>query len=143
MRIRDIIHNSGRLLRVGLDRGGPEGTTIQLSDPSLGTGSTIVLDLYGTELLAGFLMNARLAAMNEGLADERCGGPLGCRLRLTRRNGRPVIELVAADRILHLEQPLWDRLYAELALALAHGRHPAATPLPLACGPASRPRLLH
>ncbi|GAA4009833.1 hypothetical protein GCM10022280_03610 [Sphingomonas swuensis] len=123
MRIRDIVHASGRRLRIGLDRGSAdEAMVIQLSDPERPGKEPVLLDLYGAELLAGFLMNARLATRGE-LADEMCGGLLGCRLRLASDGGEAAVELFQHAEALRVPQPFWDRLYAELTLALAHGRH--------------------
>lgn len=139
MRIRDIVHDSGRRLRIGLDRSGGEFMLIHLSDPACPS-EPVQLDLYGGELLAGFLMSARLAG-GSGLGEERSGGLFGCRLRLV---GNASIELVQDRSRLHLPQILWDRLYAELLLALAHGRHLGGCNL-IAQDPLrqARPRLLH
>jgi hypothetical protein len=115
MRIRDIVHCSGRRLRVVLDRG-DEAMMIQLSDPSC-AGDPVMLDPYGTELLAGFLLSARLSGGQ--LAEEWSGGLLGCRFRLTREH----VELSQDNRLLLVPSSMWDRLYAELMLAVAHARH--------------------
>lgn len=123
MRIRDIKHASGKVLRIGLDRdGGEDSMIIQLSDPLEPSGAPVLLDLYGAELLAGFVMSARLALAGD-LAEEQCGGTLGCRLRLRRGAGETAIELTQGAKPLRVPAPLWDRLYAELMLVLAHGRH--------------------
>ena len=124
MRIRDIEHQSGRRLRIGLDRGcAEEAMIIQLSNPAQPGSEPVLLDIYGGELLAGFLMNARLAGPTGNLADEVCVGPLACRIRLIRRTARTVVELCQGEKILAIPQIFWDRLYAELMLALVHGRH--------------------
>jgi hypothetical protein len=70
-------------------------------------------------LLAGFLMSARLAAGGD-LGEEQCGGLFGCRFRLL---SDVEIELSQAGGRILLPQVLWDRLYAELMLSLAHSRH--------------------
>lgn len=138
MRIRDIVHVSGRSLRIGLDRSDGEAMVIHLSDPN-DPSSCLKLDLYAAELLAGFLLSARLAASGD-LAEERSGGPLACRLRLVPGDA---IELGQRGRHLFLPRILWDRLYAELMLALAHGRHLRDAPL-LPDSPLTlRARLLH
>ena len=140
MRIRDIVHDNGRRLRVGLDRSGDQTMILQLSDP-LSPGEPVLLDLYGSELLAGFLMNARLTA-NGMLGEERCGGLFGCRLRLVQTPG-DAIELVQHRSRLFVPDILWDRLYAELMLALAHGRHSASRATACLPDAATYPRLLH
>jgi hypothetical protein len=118
MRIRDIIHASGLRLRISLDRSDHEALLIQVSDPAACT-AAVQLDSYGGELLAGFLMSARLAHDGE-LGDERCHGPFGCHLRLINPAN---IELRQDDSRLLIPQLLWDRLYAELMLVLAHSRN--------------------
>lgn len=124
MRVRDILHPSGCQLRIGLDRGlAGEPMMVQLSDPASRGTQPILLDLYGTELLAGFVMSARLAAIRGGLADERCDGLLPCEFRLVGKGRAAVIELRQQAESLAVPQQFWDRLYAELMLALAHGRH--------------------
>jgi hypothetical protein len=140
MRITDIVHDSGRRLRVGLDRSGDETMILQLSDP-LSPCEPVLLDLYGSELLAGFVMNARLTA-GGFLREERCGGLFGCRLRLLSGAGA-AIELVQHRSRLLVPDVLWDRLYAELTLALAHGRHASALAISHAPVTNARTRLLH
>jgi hypothetical protein len=115
---------------------------VRLCNPGCGLFGAISLDLYGAELLAGFLMSARLAAIGE-LSDERCNGNYPLRLRHYATGGNVRIELEQFGERLILARNLWDRLYAELQLMLAHGRHLAGA------GPASGPtlreagRLLH
>lgn len=138
MRIRDIVHVSGTSLRVLLDRG-DEDLLIQLSDPQASS-EPVSLDPYGSELLAAFLLNARLAG-GAGLAEEGSAGLFGCRFRLVRGKA---VELSQHGRRLLVPDLLWDRLYAELMLAVAHARHLAMPrrypPSPLPC---ARARLLH
>jgi hypothetical protein len=117
MRIRDLVHVSGRRLRISLDQGN-DAMLIHLSDPACRS-RAVQLDLYGGELLAGFLMSARLTTSSD-LGEERSGGLFGCRLRLL---DAAEIELSQASGRLLLPRVLWDRLYAELMLALAHGRN--------------------
>jgi hypothetical protein len=137
MRIRDIVHVSGRRLRIALDQSAGESMLLQLSEPE-SPSAPVLLDLYGGELLSGFLMNARLAGRSQ-LGEERCGGVYACRLRLAGGS----IELSQHRSRLVVPDVLWDRLYAELMLALAHGRHRSGEPARVADGTESRPRLLH
>lgn len=123
MRIRDIVHVSGPALRIGLDDSGEGPLVLQLSDPAKLPANTVQLDLYGGELLAGFLLTARLASPDEKIAEERSDGPFGCRISL-RGNARfASIDIRQAGQSLIVSNLLWDRLYAELLIALAHGRH--------------------
>lgn len=122
MRVRDIIHRSGRRVRLVLEQAQPgEGPVIRLVDPECPAGQ-ILLDVYGTELLAGFLMSARLAKPGE-LADEGCHGDYPLRLRLGASGNRAVVALAQSGAELLLHSALWDRLYTELLLVVAHGRH--------------------
>lgn len=138
MRIRDIVHISGRRLRVALEQLSGESMLLQLSEPE-SLGGPVLLDLYGGDLLSGFLMSARLAARGH-LGEERCGGPFACRLRLIGGNA---IELSQHRSRLLVPDILWDRLYAELMLALAHGRHRGQQPNLRSGVYASEPHLLH
>lgn len=123
MRVRDIIHRDGPRLRLTLAPGeGGDGPLFRLSDPAGATPGTILLDLYAVELLAGFLMSARLAAAAD-LPDECCTGDYPMRLRLCATGREVSVELEQVGQRLRLVRPLWDRLYAELQLARAHGRH--------------------
>jgi hypothetical protein len=64
-------------------------------------------------------MSARLAAGGE-LGDERSDGLFSCRFRLLPKAR---IELSQDEGRLLLPEVLWDRLFAELMLALAHSRN--------------------
>lgn len=143
MRVRDIIHRSGRRLRLSLVPGeGGEGPFIRLCDPTRIAPATILLDLYAAELLAAFVMSARLATVGE-LADERCGGDAPLLLRLTAGSGGSRIELDQLGERLALPEMLWDRLYTELQLALAHGRHLGREGPAADLAPHEARRLLH
>lgn len=123
MRVRDIIHGSGSRIRLVLNQGqAGEGPVIRLSDPDRPGTAAVLLDLYGGELLAGFLMSARLSDAGE-LADEGSTGDAPIRLRLVAVGDRPVIIIDQAGTEMSLVQPLWDRLYTELLLVIAHGRN--------------------
>jgi hypothetical protein len=123
MRVRDIIHRDGRRLRLSLAPSeSGDGPLIRLSDPGRAAPGTILLDLYAAELLAGFLMSARLSTVGE-LADERCIGDTPLSMRLRAQGGEVRVELEQSGERLLVARSLWDRLYTELQLALAHGRH--------------------
>jgi hypothetical protein len=123
MRVRDIIHRDGPRLRLSLLPGeGSEGPLIRLGNPGSVMSGSILLDFYGAELLAGFLMSARLSVIGE-LSDECCGGDYPLRMRLCATGGAVRIELDQLGERLSLERVLWDRLYTELQLTLTHGRH--------------------
>ncbi|GAA3997297.1 hypothetical protein [Sphingomonas humi] len=142
MRVRDIIHRDGPRLRLSLAPGeGGHGPLIRLSDPGRPGSRSILLDLYGAELLVGFLMSARLSAVGE-LADECCNGDYPLMMRLCAVGGSVRIELDQLGEGLPIAGKLWDRLYAELQLNLAHGRNLAASGRPGFMLSQSR-RLLH
>ncbi|UUR07514.1 hypothetical protein [Sphingomonas glaciei] len=123
MRIRDIIHRDGARLRLSLAAGDSgDGPLLRLTEPEALFPASVMLDLYGIELLAGFLMSARLSAVGE-LADESCTGDTPLRMRLCAQGGANWVEIEQSGTRLLLHRKLWDRLYAELQLALAHGRH--------------------
>lgn len=123
MRVRDIIHQNGRRLRLWLVPGeGGEGPLVRIGDPGRVAPDTIMLDLYGTELLAAFVMSARLSTVGD-LADERCHGDYPLNMRLAAHGGEIRIELDQLGQRLPITRTLWDRLYTELQLVLAHGRH--------------------
>lgn len=127
MRVRDIIHRDGPRLRLSLAPGeGGTGPLLRLSDPAWVACGFILLDLYATELLAGFLMSARLSAVGE-LADEQCNGDYPLCMRLSAKGGEARIELEQLGERLVVGRKLWDRLYAELQLSLAHGRNQGET----------------
>lgn len=138
MRIRDIIHDNGLTVRVQLS-GDQDGMLVQLSDP-LFAPEPVSLDPYGCELLAAFLLNARLAA-GSTLAEEWSAGLFGCRFRLLRGEA---VELRQADRYLLVRDLFWDRLFAELTMAAAHARYLSdpGRPMPRRL-PTTGARILH
>ncbi len=123
MRTRDIIHRDGPRLRLRLSAGeSGYDPLLRLGDPGRANPATIILDLYAAELLAGFLMSARVTAVGE-LPEEVCLGDYPLSMRLGAHGGDIRIELVQGDERLLITRPLWDRLYTELQLVLAHARH--------------------
>lgn len=143
MRVRDIIHRNGRRLRLSLARGeSGESPLIRLSDPVRPVPAAIMLDLYAAEVLAGFLMSARVSAVGE-LSDERCNGEYPFALRLTAAGGGVHVELDQLGLRLLLPRMMWDRLYTELQLVLAHGRHLIEVTPPGGARQSEARRLLH
>lgn len=143
MRIRDIIHRDGARLRLSLAAGdSANGPLIRLTDPDSLIAGTVMLDLYGAELLAGFLMSARLSAVGD-LADECCNGDYAFHLRLCAPGGDERVEIDQPGARLLLARAMWDRLYAELQLALAHGRHLHEAAPAIGFAPHEARRLLH
>nr|WP_314442242.1 hypothetical protein [uncultured Sphingomonas sp.] len=143
MRVRDIINRDGAQLRLSLAAGeSGYGPLVRLSDPRRAAAASILLDLYGTELLASFLMSARLSAIGD-LSDECCEGDYPLRMRLGARGGAVQVELDQLGERLILPRCLWDRLYAELQLTLSHGRNLARAPTAGGLAPHEQRRLLH
>lgn len=143
MRVREILHRDGARLRVSLaapESGG--GPTIRLSDPEGLAPDIVLLDLYAADLLAGFLMSARMSAVGE-LADEHCNGDYPLTLRLCAPDGEERVEIDQPGARLLLPRTLWDRLYTELQLALAHGRHLREAAPAIGLAPYEARRLLH
>ncbi|MFV0623258.1 hypothetical protein ACBY01_04490 [Sphingomonas sp. ac-8] len=99
-----------------------DGPTLVLERPNVRGRPRAVLDAYGAELLWGFIMSARIAG-DQPLPDECTDGACTTRLRLAAYP-EPAIFLIQAglDRPLEIPASLWDRLYAELCLILAHLR---------------------
>ena len=143
MRVRHIIHRDGRQLRLTLSRGeGGEGPLIRLGDPLRVCPAAILLDVNGAELLAAFLMSARLAAVGE-LAEESCNGDYPYRLRLSAQAGVARVEIDQLGQQLLIARSLWDRLYAELQLVLAHSRQLSRTAATSGVSAIETRRVLH
>ncbi len=123
MRVRDIIHRDGPRLRLRFSTGeSGYGPLLRLGDPERANPATVILDLYAAELLAAFLMSARVTPVGE-LPEESCLGDYPLAMRLGARGGEIRIELVQGGERLLIPRTLWDRLYTELQLVLAHARH--------------------
>lgn len=143
MRVRDLLHRDGPRLRLSLAPGeSGYGPLLRLSDPGRVVPASILLDLYAAELLAGFLMSARVSAVGE-LADEACLDDYPLVMRLAAVGAEIRVELSQGGERLVLPRMLWDRLYTELQLALAHGRHFARAAPASGLGPHEQRRLLH
>lgn len=119
-RTRDIEDSGGTCLRVSISahRNGALVTLERRDQPHR---PSALLSLHGAEILNGFIMSARLSTPYP-MPDEASDQPFPALFRLdTTPQARVVIE--QEDRPhLSIETPLWDRLYAELCLVIAHGR---------------------
>lgn len=121
-RIREIVDQNGDRLRVSVtvDIGGP---LIRIEHPVESDGPWVVLDPAGAELLGSYLMSARLA-LPLGLPDEIMQQGLVCRFRLIVAPAALVeVTLGSRGEPFHIPVRYWDKLYAELSLAVAHTRN--------------------
>lgn len=119
-RVRDIEDGEGACLRICLAPH-PSGALVTLERRDNPDRPAILLCLYGAEILSGFIMAARLSAPWP-MPDETVEGNFSIRLHLDC--GSPVQLWIEQDggAPLTIGTLLWDRLYAELCLTLAHGR---------------------
>lgn len=99
------------------------GALIKLEHPVQRDGPWVVLDPAGAELLGSYLMSARLA-LPLGLPDENMQHGIVCRFRLVVAPAA-LVEVTLGSRGAPFCIPLryWDKLYAELALVVAHTRN--------------------
>ncbi|WP_010161061.1 MULTISPECIES: hypothetical protein [unclassified Sphingomonas] len=120
-RVREIVDALGLRVRLYAERH-PAGARIMVQRPDVAGQPQATLDLHGAEVLWGFLMSARLAVPGV-LPDERIFGTWSATLRLV---SEPVSRIeLETDRTgppLWIPCTLWDCLFAELCLILAHGR---------------------
>ena len=120
-RIREIIDAFGGRLWVSLEAH-PAGALVVLERPDQAGTPRAMLDGYGTEVLWGYIMSARLA-LPHGLPEERVDGSFPFTLYLAHE---PKVSLVMAQqdgtRMLEIPAPFWDRLFAELCIVIAHAR---------------------
>ena len=120
-RSREITDAFGARLRIGVERH-PLGPLVTLEHPDRRGQPRALLDSYGTEILAGFIMAARLALPGT-MPDEHAAGTFPLRLRLARVPGIAIILTQAElERPFLIAATFWDRLYAELCLVGAHAR---------------------
>jgi len=127
-RVREIVDERGDRLRVNVDVD-MGGALMTLEFPDGMDAPRVVLDALGAELLAGYLMSARLA-LPHGLPDETADRGLVRRLRLVL-TPLPLIEILqgAAGITFEIPSRYWDKLYAELCLVVAHMRDRGRAPL--------------
>lgn len=119
-RIREITDAFGSRLRVSIERH-PSGALIVLERPDSPDRQRALLDAYGADVLAAYIMSARLAVPH-ALPDEQVDGSFAARFVL-RLEPCAAIELSHQGRDpLEIPAPFWDRLYAELCIVAAHGR---------------------
>ncbi|WP_242139703.1 MULTISPECIES: hypothetical protein [unclassified Sphingomonas] len=120
-RVREIIDALGLRLRLRAERH-PAGTRVVMQRPDAPGQPHATLDLYGAEVLWGFLLSARLA-VPDVLPDEQIFGMWSATLRLAVDPvSRIEIDTSQSRQPLSIPCTLWDRLFAELCLILAHGR---------------------
>jgi len=118
-RIREITDAFGARLRVGVEEH-PDGALAVIERHDLAGRPRVALDSYGVEVLAGYIVSARLSASHPH-PDEYVDGPLATRFRLALEPGAALV-LHQGERVLEIPSPFWDRLYAELGLVAAHAR---------------------
>jgi hypothetical protein len=119
-RIREITDAFGGKLRVSVEEH-PSGALVVLERPDLSGRPRILLDGYGTDVLAGYIMSARLA-VSHGLPDEHVDGMFRTRFALKIEPCAALALSQSGDARLDIPAPFWDRLYAELCLVTAHAR---------------------
>ncbi|MFZ5746634.1 MAG: hypothetical protein ACOY45_03125 [Pseudomonadota bacterium] len=119
-RIREITDALGGRLRVSVEEH-PSGALIVLERPDKTARPRILLDGYGAEVLAGYVMSARLS-MTQGLPDEHVDGAFGTRFRMGTKPYAALSLEQPGEYPLEIPAPFWDRFYAELCLVVAHAR---------------------
>ncbi len=119
-RTRDIEGRKGACLRVRISAR-PDGAVILLERRDQPHRPTAQLSLYGAEILSGFLMSARLSAPHP-MPDEETDTPYPARFHLDCVPDARVVIEQDEHFPLAIDAQLWDRLYAELCLVIAHGR---------------------
>lgn len=119
-RTRDIEARGGICLRICIEPS-PFGAMVRLERLDGACCPSALLSLYGTEILSGFVMAARLS-IPFPIPDENVEGHLPVRFHLDCSGGARVVIEQEGNRPLLIDEPLWDRLYAELCLVIAHGR---------------------
>lgn len=119
-RVREIIDALGSRVRIGVERHA-FGGLVALERPDRRGCPRVLLDIYGAEILSAYIMSARLSA-DRALAEEVVAGAYPLHIQLDHQPA-PLLRLVDADDTrLELPAPIWDRLYAELNIAVAHVR---------------------
>lgn len=119
-RIREITDAFGGRLRVSVEEH-PSGALIVLERPDLAGRPRVLLDGYGVDVLAGYIMSARLS-VPQALPDERVDGMFGTRLRLEVDPSAVLLLTQEGGSGIEIAAPFWDRLYAELCIVAAHAR---------------------
>lgn len=137
-RVRDITDAMGSRLRLSVEPD-PCGARVVLEQPDARGCPRAVLDGYGAEVLAAYIMAARLA-LPQGLPDEWIGGAFSARLRLSHKPGVAlVITQADLERPFGISATFWDRLYAELCILVAHARELGRRGSATLAGPSGMP----
>jgi len=120
-RVREIVDQCGDRLRI-LVTLNATAVLIMLELPDQADAPMLVLDPRGAEILAAFIMSARLA-VPYALPDEDNLRGRSFRLKLVLGSG-PFVEVRQPPTATPFAIPthFWDKLYAELCLAIAHTR---------------------
>lgn len=119
-RIREITDALGGRLRISVEQH-PSGALIVVERPDLNGRPRILLDGYGVDVLAGYIMSARLS-VPQGLPDEHVDGMFATRFRLELDPSAALVLSQESAAGLEIAAPFWDRLYAELCIVAAHAR---------------------
>ncbi|MBA16125.1 hypothetical protein [Sphingosinithalassobacter portus] len=119
-RIREITDAFGGRLRVSVEEH-PSGALIVIERPDATTGDRVLLDGYGCDVLAGFVMSSRLAVPHS-LPGEHVDGSFGAAFRLDLDPAAAICVTERGGGEVEIPSPFWDRLYAELCLVSAHAR---------------------
>lgn len=119
-RIREITDAFGGRLRVSVEEH-PSGALIVLERPDIASRPRVMLDGYGVDVLAGYIMSARLSVPHE-LPDEHVDGTFATRFQLGLDPCAMVSLSQIGSEVLEITAPFWDRFYAELCLVSAHAR---------------------
>ncbi len=119
-RIREITDAFGSRLRVSVEEH-PSGALIVIERPDVTGRPRVLLDGYGVDVLAGFIMSARLSVPHP-LPDEHVEGMFTTRFDLGLEPAATIGIVQPGGIDLRIPAPFWDRLYAELCLVSAHAR---------------------
>lgn len=117
-RVREIVDSLGTRLRVSVEAC-PGGPLTLIEDPH--QPARVLLDAYGTELLGGYIMSARLS-LPCGLPEESTAGAFAATFELSRGPDAAIVVHQAEGCRFAIPASVWDKLYAELCIVVAHGR---------------------
>ena len=120
-RIRELADPFGDVVRISVEPR-PGGALVVLERPGAVQPDKVMFDIYGAEILLGYLMSARLAVPGE-MPEEEIGGTFPTRFQLDPQpESAVIIDQLNDDPPFRIAEILWDRLYAELCLVCAHAR---------------------
>jgi hypothetical protein len=119
-RIREITDSFGGRLRVSVEEH-PTGAMIIVERPDAPGRQRVLLDGYGADVLAGFVMSARLSVPH-AMPEERVDGSFGAVFALGFEPCSAIAVTQPGGAAVEIPSPFWDRLYAELCLVTAHAR---------------------